>query len=305
MNKYLFILGLLLSTVGLCAEKSIYDRMLNKAVKSGDLNEAKTLVKKGADLNLIKTKDFVMLSPDWLTFFTENGYVLDRENDCILRTLFWENRRAYVNQKSWSSKGSSILDKLKVLLDAGANPNCENHENEPLLIEISGEYSKNSVVIKSYKLKPYIAAFKLIYKNTQEQLNQWFYENKENYRGRHWNSKKLNVRRKAIYLPIINNNKDLFRFIIEQGFEINSVSYEESGVSKMTPLEGALYMKDIEMVQLVIEKGADINLEFYSERHKENITPIDFAHDWVLDEIELYLLERGAKYKLFNELNQL
>jgi len=303
MKKCLILIGLFLITVGMGAEKSIYDRMLSKSIESGEIEKAQTLIDKGANVNLIKTTDFVKFNTKWMVFFTDNGYLLDRPNNCILRTLFWENRKNYIRKKSWEPKGNSVLDKLIVLLQAGADPMCQNNDNEPLLVEMSGEYSTNQTLIKSYQRAAYIESFKLIYNRTHGQLNLWFDENINNFRGRHWNRKNKKVRRKAIYLPIINNNKEVFRYLIEQGYGINSASYDRDGYSDMTPLEGALLMKDFNLIKLVIDKGADVNLEFYSEMHKRKITPIDFAHEWVLDETELYLLERGAKYDLFGELN--
>jgi ankyrin repeat protein len=72
----------------------------------------------------------------------------------------------------------------------------------------------------------------------------------------------------------------------------------------MTPLEGALLMKDLDMIKLVVETGTDKNIVLNSTRFNKKLSPIDYAHEWVLDEIELYLLEKGAKYIIHQELNE-
>lgn len=99
----------------------------------------------------------------------------------------------------------------------------------------------------------------------------------------------INVKDSENYTPLIfaicNNNKDIIKLLIDKGADVNLG--DQGG---MSPLCTSVVLNDKEIVELLISKGANVN-----KKDADGRTPLAWARDFDKAEIVELLLKHGAK----------
>lgn len=274
-NRFIIFLITLIASFSSMAE-SVYDRMLKESMWKADAVKIKQAIKKGADVNRVDYDRFSSLPLQSIKIFVNNGYKLnDEKKGCVIAKTM--NRRDI---------DKSFLKAINYLIMKGANPNCER-EGATTLYDITNKrnkYDKTGRYLKAYKM--------ILSKSTQ--LNDWSAKADSVYV---WLNKPIS--------RTIPSNKTLFKLLIDSGADVNGTTrtrqrfgredWDDIGYS---PLSAAVYMNSLDLVKLVLKKGAKINGE-----KEDSVTPIDYAHKFEYNDIEVYLLEKGGKYRKYSELN--
>ena len=93
----------------------------------------------------------------------------------------------------------------------------------------------------------------------------------------------------------------MFHALIKAGLKLDkgAVIGKTAG-EKDYPIEFAIGYISLESIKLILNKGLDINKVYHGTD-----TAIDIAHYRNREEIELYLLENGVKYRKYKTLNTL
>jgi len=92
----------------------------------------------------------------------------------------------------------------------------------------------------------------------------------------------------ALYLALKNNHKEIAKYLIEQGANVNIMTYD-----KETPLSTAIIFSNFEMVKYLIQKKADVNALLF-----DNETALIYAI--YIDSIDIVklLLTNGANVNI-------
>jgi ankyrin repeat protein len=252
--------------------ESVYNRVLSKALFDGDNDKSIMTIEKGADVNKIEYYNFNRMPLSSIKILVENNYNLnDKSKGCVL-----------INVMQKREIKDSFVETVDYLIKNGAPVNCVTDGGTTVLHKVSIKRNKEH--------DEYLKAYKLILDKTN-QVNSW-------------STGGLLHKFKPLYVPIVQFNKEIFGLLIRKGADINGhtkAMIDESGkiVAKqgLTPLAGAVYLGDLELVKWVLSKGARIN-EVIS-----GMSAIDYAHSRREDDIEMFLLEKGAKYKKYSKLN--
>ncbi|NVC62383.1 ankyrin repeat domain-containing protein [Vibrio sp. 05-20-BW147] len=290
MFKKIFLLLLLLSPVCALAEQTVYDRMLEKAVKENDLAKAEEMIKKGGTLNnasyhilIQKNKPSLQMAKLFNKYKlklarTENsscllGDVIDydlKEKDLELVKYFveiGEDLDCYYNSNRTGKVSGSLINRLfyfqkspnqielkaiEYVLISGAKRNINKYY-------LRDDFHMGLVYTKghSWKQMPY-NAFDLMVKHGLDLSEPYAFKSKD----------KNGIYDEPYYIPhlIINDQrKDKFTF---------------------------------DLVKRSIKSGLDINAV-----DRRGWTMLDYAHNAKFDELEIYLLENGGKYANFSNLN--
>jgi hypothetical protein len=88
---------------------------------------------------------------------------------------------------------------------------------------------------------------------------------------------------------VMHGKREMAKFLLENGADVNAVAELSF---RNTPLHVSVKVKkpDIEIVKLLLDHGADINALSDSGE-----SALSYAHEFGYDEIELLLMQRGAK----------
>ena len=158
---------------------------------------------------------------------------------------------------------------VKLLIDNGAKPTCKDKD----------EYYQRSVISyfmsygARYASDSTIKAFELIVKNAKSLLS---YQD-------------------PLYKAFDNgtdSRSKIIKILIRNGVDVNEKLPRDS-----RPLELAVRYRLLDIVKFLVQNGADIN------HVREGYSPVDSAHSSNYDEIELFLVENGAKYYKYKSLN--
>ena len=96
----------------------------------------------------------------------------------------------------------------------------------------------------------------------------------------------------ALDMAIKFRRKDVIRFCIDRGFDLNTTK-RKSGI---LPVMLAACFSDMEMMQILLDAGGEINAI-----DKTGMSPKDYAKKLGQKKMVEYLNERGAKHHLYPE----
>lgn len=290
MFKKIFLLLLLLSPLCAFAEQTVYDRMLEKAVKENDLAKAEEMIKKGGTLNNASSHILIQEKKPSLQMAklfhkyklklarTENsscllGDVINyhlKEKDLDLVKYFveiGEDLDCYYNSNRTGKVRGSLVNRLfyfqknpsqielkaiDYVLGSGAKRNINKYYLRDEM-SIGLLYTKGH----SWKLMPY-SAIDLMVKHGLDLSEPYAFKSKD----------KNGTYDKPYYIPHVilsDQRNDKFSF---------------------------------DLVKRSIKSGLDINTV-----DTRGWTMLDYAHNAKFDDLEIYLLENGGKYANFSNLN--
>ncbi len=96
----------------------------------------------------------------------------------------------------------------------------------------------------------------------------------------------------ALDMAIKFKRKDVIRFCIEKGFDLNSTK-RKSGI---TPVMLAACFSDTEMMQMLLDAGGEINAI-----DSAGMSPLDYSRKLGQKKMKAYLEERGAKHSAYRD----
>lgn len=274
-TTYLLIGSIFFLTQTFAKEKSVFDRVLWKALWNGDITKATMAVNKGAKVNNIELYKAAKIPLSSIKFLVENGYNLNgsKKHSILVKAI---NKRKIKDD---------YVKTIEYLIKKGANVNWQNRIGSTLL---------DLVTIRNNQ-KEYLAAYKLILKNSK-QINTW------SDHGCIGKCTKVKPLKEALIL-----NLKLAKILINAGADVNAPlvwakNRQTGSISQYYyALDRAAEIGDLDLVKLILNKGANINRGLNNP--DVNLTAIDLAHRMKKDDVEMYLLEKGAKYKKYKELN--
>jgi len=280
-------LMIFLSAIILHAE-SVYDRVLYKALWATDTKKAMMAIKKGADVQKIRYHNMESIPFVSIKLLVDNGYNLNnkKEDGCLLSEVF---RKRDTSHKFYET--------VEYLLSKGANPNClHKFWKSSVLYEATSR--KKIIDEKSFNNEAFLKAYKLLLeKSSLESINGYVKVNSDK-------------KQKALAVAFGNNIFDNFRkraiLLIDHGTALNKPirvlhkrsAFHDLGYRYTYPVFEAIRHNDLDLVKKLLKKGVDIN-----EDYGRSFTLVDYAHSLKRDDMEMYLLEHGAKYQSYHELN--
>jgi len=96
----------------------------------------------------------------------------------------------------------------------------------------------------------------------------------------------------ALDMAIKFRRKDMIRYCIDKGFDLNSTK-RKSGI---TPVMLAACFSDTEMMQMLLDAGGEINAV-----DGTGMSPLDYARKLGQKKMQTYLEERGAKHAAYRD----
>jgi len=96
----------------------------------------------------------------------------------------------------------------------------------------------------------------------------------------------------ALDMAIKFKRKDVIRYCIDKGFDLNSTK-RKSGI---TPVMLAACFSDTEMMQMLLEGGGEINAV-----DSTGMSPLDYARKLGQKKMQAYLEERGAEHAAYRD----
>jgi ankyrin repeat protein len=94
----------------------------------------------------------------------------------------------------------------------------------------------------------------------------------------------------ALDMAIKFKRKDVIRYCIDKGFDLNSTK-RKSGI---TPVMLAACFSDTDMLQMLLDAGGEINAV-----DATGMSPLDYARKLGQKKMQTYLEERGAKHAAY------
>lgn len=283
MNRILISLAFILS-VNANAE-SVHDRIFFKAIWSGDASAANEALKNGAKMTDMEYNNFARLPAQSIRLLIKSGYDLNNQNKGCVLSYLMQTRKL----------DNDFSETINFVIQNGANVNCvdsrsaASYRGQMVLFAASADRDGGDIEDARY-----LKAYKLLLAKSNQVTE---YQDTGDVVRRN--------RKLAIDAAISQENKNIFKLLVDAGSPLTESSMyqlDHHGSKNwwsggMTPLEGAVRLRDIGLIKHILSKGADIN-------HVNNgRTALDFAHSEKVDNIELFLLKNGAKYKKYSDLN--
>ena len=284
MKKNILILIFILIINNLSANETVFDRVLSKALWNADIKKASMAISRGADVDKIEYHNINKMPYESIKILLDNGYNLnDKQQGCILEKVMTKR-----------DENDNFYKTISYMVAKGADTNCVDTTSTSitLLYHISRRVYKKQKYINN---KAYQQAYKLIL-NKNNQVNKPSF-----LMSGTWGNKRSKAT--SMHAAIISGKSEIFKSLINAGADVNQVSHIElrdfgnfPARTSYTPLTGAIYMNNIELVKLVLQKGAKKNQKIKDGASSRYYSAIDYAHNKGYDDIEMYLLENGAKY---------
>lgn len=272
---------LVLLIASLSFANSVYERALEKSLWDGDVNKALLMIKKGANVNTITYNNFNEMPFPSIKLLVDNGYNLNdsSSNLCVLSEIF--NARPLEK---------NFHETVSLLLNKGANPHCIDRDGNNVIYSAT---LRTRYKYENYDEKLFIKTYKLLLsKANKEDINYYKiggFKHREKYKPL---NAACNLTKKGYFV-----DTERINLLINAGTDVNKPIGIFSSTYVKTPLECAIELNDIKLITLLLNKGANINAI------NNDKSPVDYAHEERKDDIEIYLLEKGAKYVKYSDLN--
>lgn len=275
---YLVVLLGLANSVN--AASKIYDSMLYKAVKANNLTKMEELLKKGADVSNYSDRNIWEHNPslDAIKLLIKYKHPLTYTDNhglhyCVLQDLIT------------GDTDESLDEKVKYLVDNGADIHCYDYQR------IEGANGKFSLIyllasdLRNNTYGPRMEAVEYILKHgADEDLNTYFFQTV------------TRLHKKTLEKPLnlAHGNGRLFRLFIKYGTNTNEPLMLPAG---FYPIHLGAKYGNLELVKNCVNNDAKINPVWWG------MTPIDFAKKNNHDDIVIYLMEHGGKFKKYSDFN--
>jgi len=268
---------IILSSILFGANATVYERMLGKALMSGNLQKAQQMIDKGANINaeievkvngwsenLIQATAYMPYKS--FKFAIEHGIKKEYYKKIIFNIAIQPYGKDIYKKAKYlidNRIGIDDIDKgINAMIVRGSQVG-DGTANKALSGMVSTIRSKRGKGAYEKLVKSnYIKCFKYLLKNlTKKQINS------REFNRRGMNRKVVSWINKPQVLKILVNNK----LVLNEKWNDDSFPY---------PLDRAVKSKDLSLVKYMIKKGAKINK-----------SAIEMAKRYELDDIELYLVE--------------
>lgn len=270
MKKIILSMILVLISLNVLAEMSVYDRLLVKAVKNNDFVEAEKMLKKGASLRGSKGVSFwnskEKPSIKMINVFHKYNTSIESNYDIKTSCLLYSLVTAKYPDKQ-------LYEKVKILVDNGTDIHCYGrksggHSLIHRLAKLGLNVGDTGNPLKRRKSVEYI-----LQKGAEKDLNKYFDGMKPLGYAAKW------------------SHTEMIELLLKMGANINAATNDEGTFL----IHYSARNNALEILKRILPKVNNIN-----QVDNEGWTALDVAHGMERDDAELLLLEKGAKYNHYS-----
>jgi len=298
MLKFILIFMLLITSIAYGSDKDIdMDTALYLAVKSGNLEEVKKIIKKGVNINaLLYSDDYTAL-----IYASENG------NSDIVKFLI--NAGADLNIKPQGhtallcASQDGHLEVVKLLINGGADINIKSNSGYTALmlafdrshtktVKLLLDNSAGNTLGDAVMLNNFNKVSSLIKGGANINANNGMALVVASQKGYTKIAKLLidsgvnvNTKNSALKVASLWGNTEIVKLLIDNGVDVNSkTNYGEA-------LRFAAQNGHTDIVKMLLVAGADVNVKS-EDMYGNPQTALSMTHD---DDIKKLLIDAGAK----------